>query len=140
MRALLSTSLLVLVSYLSCEAMKLPSLREDTKDDEVSEYSGNTFCVDWEILCEDVDASTKGLEELKDGLRKLEELEDANEEDEDFLNDSISWMEPILGKCNDETVEKKCKKEADELEEGEEKVEEEEALVEGEEKVEDGEE
>jgi len=135
MRALLSTSLLVLVSYLSCEAMKLPSLREDTKDDEVSEYSGNTFCVDWEILCEDVDASNAGLEELEEGLRKLEELEDANDEDADYLNDSINWMRPILETCDDETAVEICKKE---FEEGEEKVEEEEAaLDEGEEKVED---
>jgi len=140
MRALLVTTLLVLVSYLSCEAMKLPSLREDEADDEVSEYSGNTFCVDWEILCEDVGASNAGLEELEEGLGNLEGSEDANDEDVDFLNDSINWMKPILLKCNDETVKEKCTKEEEDGEEKVEEEEEEEALDEGEEKVEDEEE
>jgi len=112
--------------------MKLPSLRGDKADDEVSEYSGNTFCVDWEILCEDVDASNAGLQELEAAFD--------NDKDTD-AEEGINWMKPILLKCDDETAKETCKKEEVELEEGEEKVEEEEeALVEGEEKVEDGEE
>jgi len=145
MRALLVTTLLVLVSYLSCEAMKLPSLREDKTDDdyevsdevsdeidEVSEYSGNTFCVDWVILCNDANAANATVEDMEKDLKNAKD-EDAK----DILNESINWMKPISAKCNDETVQEKCKAEKEELDGGEEKVEEEEALDEGEEMVED---
>ena len=126
------TTLMVLVSYLSCEAMKLPSLREDKPDDEVSDYSGNMFCFDWELICSFADEANAAVEEME------KDLKNANDTDADILNESINWMKPILAKCGDETISKKCNGE-EELDDGEVKVEEEieEAVDEGEEKVED---